>query len=145
MPRQIKGALQTQRAETIARTLLTSPFWLSGLGKLFAFDAGVAEMALAGLQPAFAFNIATITVQLIASALIIVNHRTCLAAGALGVFTTLTILLVHRFWAIAEEPFRTIALHVAAEHIGIIGGLMAVAILSGRSRAQAAAGKEARS
>lgn len=119
----------------LARTLLTLPFWSSGIAKLLFFDAGVAEMAHAGLQPAPAFNVATIAVQLAGSALIILNRAAWLGAGALGCFTALTILLVHRFWAIAEEPFRTIALHVSAEHLGMIGGLLCAAILSARQRA----------
>jgi hypothetical protein len=32
-----------------------------------------------------------------------------------------------------EEPFRTIAFHTATEHVGIIGGLIAIAILAVRA------------
>jgi transmembrane protein len=131
----ITKLLRTPVMAWLARILLTSPFWTSGLSKLFLFDDGVAEMARVGLEPAAGFNIATIFVQLTGSALIIVNRAAWLGAGALGVFTGLTILLVHRFWAIAEEPFRTIALHVSSEHVGMIGGLLAVAILSARRNA----------
>lgn len=115
--------------------LLTLSSWLSGLYKLFAFDAGVAEMVHAGMEPATAFNIATIVVQIVGSTIIIVAHRTWLGAGALGFFTGLTILLVHRFWAIPEEPFRTIAFHVSVEHFGMIGGLLGISILSARREA----------
>jgi transmembrane protein len=132
MHESIQRLLRKPFMALIARTLLTLPFWLSGLSKLFLFDSGVAEMARAGLHPAVAFNIATIAVQLIGSALIIAGRWAWLGAGALGVFTGATILLVHRFWAIREEPFRTIALHVAVEHVGIIGGLVAIAVLSAR-------------
>ncbi|MET3722737.1 DoxX family protein [Sphingomonas trueperi] len=128
----ITKLLRTPMMAWLARVLLTLPFWSSGLSKLFLFDDGVAEMARVGLEPAAGFNIATIFVQLAGSGLIIVNRATWLGAGALGVFTGLTILLVHRFWAISEEPFRTIALHVSSEHVGMIGGLLAVAILSAR-------------
>ncbi|GGG00398.1 hypothetical protein GCM10010924_30840 [Rhizobium wenxiniae] len=44
----------------LARTVLTFMFWASGLSKLIDFNAGVAEMAHFGLEPAVAFNIATI-------------------------------------------------------------------------------------
>ncbi len=125
--------LRTPATAWLARGLLTLPFWSSGLSKLVLFDTGVAEMARAGLAPAAAFNIATIVVQLGGSALVILNRAAWLGAGALGLFTGLTILLVHRFWAISEEPFRTIALHVSSEHVGMIGGLLAIAILSVRS------------
>lgn len=110
----------------LARILLTFAFWGSGLSKLIDFDAGVAEMAHFGLEPAVAFNIATIIVQIGGSALVILNRWTWLGAGALGVFTALTIPIVHHFWTM-EEPMRTMEFHVAAEHITVIGGLMVAA------------------
>lgn len=118
----------------LARVALTFPFWGSGLSKLLDFQAGAAEMAHFGLQPAAFFNIATILVQLGGSLLIIANRLAWLGAGALAVFTALTIALVHHFWTMTEEPFRTIAFHTATEHVGIIGGLIAIAILGARGR-----------
>jgi transmembrane protein len=110
----------------LARIVLTFGFWGSGLSKLIDFQGGVAEMAQFGLEPAVAFNIATIITQLVGSALIILNRWTWLGAGALGVFTALTIPLVHHFWTM-EEPFRTMEFYVVMEHISLIGGLMVVA------------------
>ena len=69
-------------------------------------------------------------VQLGASALIVLGRFAWLGAAILTVFTALTIVLVHRFWAITDEPFPTIALHVSMEHVGIIGGLIGVAALA---------------
>lgn len=117
----------------IARIALTFPFWSSGLSKLMNFDSGVAEMAHFGLKPAAAFNIATVIVQLAGSLLIILRRHAWLGAAMLAVFTMLTIPVVHHFWSIHEEPFRTIAFHTATEHLGIIGGLLTVAILSTRT------------
>ena len=113
----------------IARSALTFPFWWSGVNKLVYFEEGVAEMAHFGLQPAILFNVATISLQIIGSMLIIANRLAWIGAVALAVFTGLTVMLVHRFWSMTEEPFRTIALHTATEHVGIIGGLVAIAIL----------------
>lgn len=110
----------------LARTVLTFMFWASGLAKLIDFPTGVAEMAHFGLEPAVAFNVATIIVQLGGSALIILNRWTWLGAGALAVFTMLTIPIAHGFWAM-EEPFKTIEFHVVMEHITVIGALMVVA------------------
>jgi len=110
----------------LARTLLTFSFWASGLSKLIDFNAGVAEMAYFGLEPAVAFNIATIITQLGGSALVILNRWTWLGAGALGVFTALTIPIVHHFWTM-EEPFKTLEFYVVMEHITVIGALMVVA------------------
>jgi transmembrane protein len=110
----------------LARTLLTFAFWASGLSKLIDFNAGVTEMAHFGLEPAVVFNIATIATQLVGSALVILNRWTWLGAGMLGIFTLLTIPLVHHFWTM-EEPFRTLEFYVVMEHITVIGGLMVVA------------------
>ena len=43
-----------------ARVLFTFVFWSSGVMKLVRFRAGVAEMEMFGLKPAWAFNVATI-------------------------------------------------------------------------------------
>lgn len=108
MSRTIEQFLR-HRAIAAARVLLTYPFWESGLAKQIDFYGGVAEMARFDLDPAVAFNIATVIVQLGASFLIVLNRYTWLGAGALGIFTALTIQIVHHFWNMSEEPFRTIA------------------------------------
>lgn len=114
----------------VARILLTYMFWASGIAKLVDFQAAVGEMAHFGLNPPVAFAIATIIVQLAGSALIILNRWTWLGAGALGIFTLLTIPIAHNFWTM-EEPFKTIEFHVVMEHISIVGALMVVAWKAG--------------
>jgi len=110
----------------VARLVLTSMFWLSGIAKLADFNGGVAEMAHFGLEPPALFNIATAVVQLVGSALIIANRWTWLGAGMLAVFTALTIPIAHNFWTM-EEPMRTVEFYVVMEHITVIGALMVVA------------------
>lgn len=110
----------------LARLVLTSMFWLSGIAKLADFNGGVAEMAHFGLEPPILFNIATAVVQLVGSALIIANRWTWLGAGMLAVFTALTIPIAHNFWTM-EEPMRTVEFYVVMEHITVIGALMVVA------------------
>jgi transmembrane protein len=116
----------------LARIALTFPFWGSGVTKILYFDSAIAEMAHFDLRPAILFGVATIAVQLLGSILIIANRLAWLGAGALAVFTGLTVILVHHFWSLTEEPFRTIAFHTATEHVGIIGGLIAISILGAR-------------
>ena len=110
----------------IARTILTSMFWLSGIAKLADFNAGVAEMTHFGLEPAMFFNVATAVTQLIGAALIIANRWTWLGAGMLAVFTALAIPIAHNFWTM-QEPMRTLEFYVVMEHITVIGALMVVA------------------
>ena len=121
----------------LARTILTSMFWLSGIAKLADFNAGVAEMAHFGLEPPAIFNIATAITQLTGSALIIANRCTWLGAGMLAVFTALTIPIAHNFWTM-QEPLRTIEFYVVMEHITVIGALMVVAWKSGKTPVVAA-------
>jgi transmembrane protein len=130
MSHTIERFLRHRTVAVAARVLLTFPFWGSGLAKLIDFQGGVGEMAHFGLEPAVAFNIATVIVQLGGSLLVILNRYTWLGAGALGIFTALTIPIVHHFWSMTEEPLRTIAFHTAAEHIGMIGALIVVSILA---------------
>lgn len=114
----------------LARIILTSMFWLSGIAKLADFNGGVAEMAHFGLEPPALFNIATALTQLVGSALIIANKWTWLGAGMLAVFTALTIPLAHNFWTM-QEPMRTVEFYVVMEHITVIGALMVVAWKAG--------------
>ncbi|HBO3986863.1 TPA: DoxX family protein [Pseudomonas aeruginosa] len=112
-----------------ARVLLAVVFLSSGLAKLLDFQGGLAEMRAAGLEPDWLFNIATIAVLLGGSVLLLFDRALWLGTGALAVFLLLTILVVHRFWALPEAQART-AMFWALEHVSLIGGLVAAAIAS---------------
>jgi transmembrane protein len=129
MPSIIARLLDSPAFAIFARVVLTFPFWASGLSKLIDFPAGMAEMQQYGLEPAALFNIAVIATMLIGSVLVIANRWLWLGAGALAVFTALTIPIVHTFWKFEGERAQT-ALFFVTEHISMIGGLMLVAILS---------------
>ncbi|WP_377295667.1 DoxX family protein [Rhizobium sp. SGZ-381] len=122
----VAGLFGTRWFGYVARTVLTFMFWGSGLSKLIDFQGGVAEMAHFGLQPAVLFNIAVIITQLGGSALIILNRHAWIGAGALAVFTLLTIPIAHNFWAM-QEPLKTLEFYVVVEHVSIVGALMLVA------------------
>ncbi|ARP99593.1 DoxX family protein [Pseudorhodoplanes sinuspersici] len=129
MPEFIARLLDQSWFAILARIVLTFAFWGSGLAKLINFQEGVAEMAMFNLPNPVMMNILTIITQLGGSLLIIINRWTWLGAGALAVFTALTIPLVHKFWAL-PAPDSIKAFHVATEHVTVIGGLMIVSILS---------------
>jgi len=138
-PRWINTILSSSLTEFAARVLLTFPFWGSGLAKLLDFTGGMAEMRQFGLEPAWFFNALTVFVQLTGSALIITKRWTWLGAGALGVFTALTIPIVHAFWRLEGERAVT-AFHTAGEHVGMIGALILVSILALRPNSVHVAG-----
>lgn len=137
-PRWIETILSSRITEIAARILFTFPFWGSGLSKLLNFSGGMAEMSQFGLEPAWLFNSLTIIVQLTGSALIIFRRATWFGAGMLGVFTFLTIPVVHAFWRLEGER-ALVAFHTAGEHMGMIGALVLVSILATRSRPAATA------
>jgi hypothetical protein len=58
----------------------------------------------------------------------ILNRRTWLGAGALGVFTALATVLAHQFWTL-DGIERVRELNTFLEHEAIIAGLVLVAIL----------------
>ena len=132
MPKMIQALLTNRAVAIAARVILTFPFWGSGLDKLINFSGGVAEMRQFGLEPATLFNTAVFTTQLVGSALIISGRYVWLGAGALGVFTALTIPIVHHFWTM-QGPAALHAFHTAGEHVGTIGGLIIVSILAART------------
>lgn len=128
-PNWIYQLLSMPVIQLLARILLTMTFWLSGLAKLFDFPAAVAEMAANNLPVPALFAALTIAVQLIGSALIIRGGSLVwLGAGALGVFTAMTIPVSHAFWR-AEGAEAVAKMHVAVEHMSVIGGLIIVAVL----------------
>jgi transmembrane protein len=128
-PTIIARLLDSNGFALLARVVLTFPFWASGVAKSINFQDGVAEMAHFGLHPPVAYNIATVVCQPGGSPLVILNRYTWLGAGALAVFTALTIPIAHAFWTMSGEQAQT-ELFFVVEHIGLIGGLMLVSILS---------------
>lgn len=130
MPSFVSSLIASTWFRVLARIVLTFAFWGSGLSKLIDFPNGVAEMARYGLEPAVAFNIASIVTLLVGSALVILDRMAWLGAGALAVFTVLTIPIVHHFWTMTGEE-AMIHFFFATEHVSLIGGLMVAAILSG--------------
>ena len=133
MPSLIARILDSSYFALFARVLLTFPFWGSGLGKLIDFSGGMAEMAEFGLKPAAIFNAFVLTTQLVGAALIILNRWTWLGVGALAVFTLLTIPIAHDFWN-RHGRDAMIEFFFTVEHVGLIAGLMLVAILSRTSK-----------
>ena len=109
---------------------LTYMFWWSGLTKMFDLGAAGAEMAHFGLHPPLLFAIATITLQLAGSALVIFGGRYAwLGAAALAGFTLATIPLAHDFWNMTGDAAVVHKLF-AQEHCSVVGGLLLAAILA---------------
>ncbi|MFT0859837.1 DoxX family protein [Ancylobacter sp. G4_0304] len=133
-PGLISMLLRAPVTAFVARLLLVFMFLGSGISKLLDFQAAQAEMAFFGLNPPWLFAVLTIVTQLTGSFLILFNRITWLAAGALGIFTVLTIPIAHAFWTMEGERAQ-IEFYFFVEHLAVIGGMLLVAILAERTRA----------
>lgn len=131
----VASVLRSRWTFHLGAITLTSIFWGSGIGKILDFNAAIEEMRHFGLNPAPLFALATITVQLGASLLIVTGSRWAwLGAGALSAFTLLTIPVAHRFWEM-EGAIAFLEKAIVFEHIALVGGLLLVAALAEMRRA----------
>ncbi len=117
MQRFIDNSLESNWLWLTARICLALMFVASGLAKLFDYQASLEEMRAAGLEPAWLFNIATAVTLLAGSALVLLDRKLWLGAGALAVFLLLTILIVHTFWSKTGVEAK-LAMFFALEHRG---------------------------
>ena len=131
-PAPIARLLEDNRFAILAATLLTLPYWTSGIAKLTDLPGALGEARYFGLEPAMLTVAATILVQIGGSLLIIVGRQAWLGAGALGVFTAIATLIAHPFWQVADPMTRFHERNTFLEHIGLIGGLMLAAIMRDR-------------
>ena len=132
IPNKIGAAADRGTAGKLAlacRILLSTLFLVTGIEGAAApigFAHGLAQMGVPfpGLAAA-----ASITINLVAPLILILNFRGFgwLAALLLALFTAATIPYGHPFWLL-DEPRRSIAFHIAAEHLSLIGGLLFVAL-----------------
>lgn len=131
-PAPIARLLGDHRFAILAATLLTLPYWTSGIAKLFDLGGALGEARHFGLEPAALVVALTIMVQIGGSLLIILGRQAWLGAGALGVFTAAATLIAHPFWQVADPMARFHERNTFLEHVGLIGGLMLAATLHGR-------------
>lgn len=131
-PGFIAALLEVPGVAVFTRVLLTFMFWASGLGLLANYGQSVEIFASLGFSQPALIVIATVATQLIGSALVISGRYVWLGAGMLGVFTFLTIVLVHNFWAMPEGPQKVNSFHTATEHLTVIGALILVTIFMQR-------------
>jgi transmembrane protein len=135
MPSVIRALLKARVFHLVARIVLTTPFWGAGIQHAVQWSSVPAEMTHFGLNPPVLYGVALLVTCFVGSLLVILGGRlTWLGAGALGIFTALTIPIAHAFWAMqgdaAMNEFRTVM-----EHVSIIGGLMVVAAMEANREA----------
>jgi uncharacterized membrane protein YphA (DoxX/SURF4 family) len=130
-PRWIGALLSWPGLLPVARVALTSAYLIGGVQKLLDFPGAVAEQAHFGLEPAWLWATAAITVELAGSLLLVVGRWVWLGAGGLGVLTAVAMLTANNFWAMTGHD-RFMALNAFFEHLGLIAGFVLVAVMSVR-------------
>ena len=133
-PRPFAAILDTPGVSMIARILLTSPFWISGLLKLFDFSSAVSETTQLGLHPAALVAAVVILIQIGGSFCVVLGLWAWLGAGALVAFTALANLVGHAFWTVADPMARFADMNAFTANLGLIGGLILAAILADSRR-----------
>lgn len=108
-------------ARWIALLALCAAYLQGGVNKATDFDGAIAEMNHFGLSPAAPLALATITVELGASAMVLTGFYRWLGAFALAGFTLFATFVANRSWEMAL-PERFMAANSFFEHVGLIGG-----------------------
>jgi uncharacterized membrane protein YphA (DoxX/SURF4 family) len=128
-PSFVSSVLNTRATFIAARLALISAYVLGGVVKATDFPAALAEQAHFGLHPPALFALLTIGVELIGSALVMTRRWVWLGAGMLGVFTALAAITANAFWTMQGQD-RFMATNAFFEHLGLVGGFAAVAIVA---------------
>ena len=128
-PNAVAAILDARLFHLLARILIATAFLVPGVMQAVHFHGALGEFGHFNLNPPTAYVAASIVTLLAGSALVIAGGRlTWLGAGALGIYTGLTIFIVHHVWTMHGDQAVS-ELHTVLGHISMIGGLMAVAIL----------------
>lgn len=121
--------LESRITWLIARIMITFMFWINGLRFLVDFSGAKTTMAANGFSDPAAIAGLTIVVALLGSLIVIQGRYAWFGAGMLGVFTLLTIIMVHDFWNMTGSAAIQAQLESEA-HLSMIGGLIIVSALS---------------
>lgn len=117
----------------LALLALCSAYLQGGFNKATDFPSAIAEMQHFGLSPAAPLAMATIALELGASALVLAGFYRWLGALSLAGFTLLATFTANRFWEMAQ-PERFMAANAFFEHIGLTGAWALVACWDLRTR-----------
>ena len=135
-PRFVGAILAWRPTLLLARLALVSAYLLGGAVKLTDWSGAVAEQAHFGMSPPAFWAALTIAVEIVGPLLILTGRLVWLGAGMLGVFTLLAAFTANAFWTM-EGQERFMATNAFFEHVGLIGGFLAVAMLAQRRRGDA--------
>lgn len=111
----------------IGRILMAFIFLFAGFGKVMGFAGTAAFIASKGVPLPELAAVGAILVELGGSLSMILGYKTRWAAAALFVFTALTALIFHNFWAVAADQAQNQMIHFM-KNVSIMGGLLYVVV-----------------
>lgn len=109
------------------RILIALIFVMAGFSKIGGFDGTVGYIASKGLPMPQLLAIGAILVELGGGILLIVGRNARLAAAALFVFTAMTALFFHNFWAVPPAETQNQMINFM-KNISMMGGLLFVVV-----------------
>lgn len=112
----------------VAAILVTAPYWISAGLKIRWFRATLAEVQALGLRPARAVARATIAIQALGSASLVLGVLPFVGLLMLASFTIAATCLGHAFWRLPAGE-RLSGANGFLANLGLLGGLVCVTLL----------------
>ncbi len=116
-----------QYGPLIGRFLIAFIFLFAGFGKVTGFEGTVAYIASKGMPLPQLAAMAAIAVELGGGLMLVVGWNARIAAAAMLVFTALTALIFHNFWAVPADQAQNQMIHFM-KNVSMMGGLLYVVI-----------------
>jgi len=111
----------------LGRILIALIFVMAGFSKITGFEGTVGYIASKGLPLPEMLAIGAIIVELGGGLMLIAGWYTRWAAAAIFVFTAMTAVLFHNFWAMPPEEAQNQMISFM-KNISIMGGLLYVMV-----------------
>jgi putative oxidoreductase len=109
------------------RILMALIFIFAGYGKITGFEGTVGYIASKGLPLPQLAAVGAIIVELGGGILLVLGWQTRLVAAALFIFTAMTALFFHNFWAVPPDQAQNQMIHFM-KNISMMGGQLFVVI-----------------
>lgn len=111
----------------VGRILIALIFVMAGFSKVGSFDGTVGYIASKGLPMPQFLAVCAVLVELGGGILLIVGRNARLAATALFVFTAMTALFFHNFWAVPPAEAQNEMINFM-KNISMMGGLLYIVV-----------------
>lgn len=111
----------------VGRILIAFIFIVAGYGKITGFEGTVGYIASKGMPLPQLAAIGAILIEVGGGLMLVLGLKARWAAAAMFVFTLLTALIFHNFWAVAADQAQNQMIHFM-KNIAMMGGLLYVVV-----------------